>query len=151
MTDERPAETVASEALRDAQAIADRVAADRAAAAEASAQYAADGLPVLDEADFTPLAQPGERLHAVHRSALLEPWAAEASGDQPVSGTIFVTSERLVHAGPRVRSIPLAEIAGSLVALQRLVLIRLFDGTELAVQVTQPRLLKVQIDAAQAP
>ena len=149
MADAKAPAAVASQALRDAQVIAERVAADQAAAAEASARYAREGLPVMSDRAFDAVAQTGERLHAVHRSALLEPWAADQLGAQPVSGTLFLTSHRLVHAGPTTVAVSLDQIAGSLVALQRLVLIRLRDGTELAVQVTQPHLLKVQIEAAQ--
>jgi hypothetical protein len=46
--------------------------------------------------------------------------------------------------------VPLGEIDEMVVALERLVLIRLRDGSDLAVEVDQPRLLRVQIAAAVA-
>lgn len=142
---------VASQALRDAQAIAERVAADQAAAAEASARYTAEGLPSIDDPAFAALAQPGELLHAIHRSALLERDEAGAGSGQPVSGSLYLSSQRLLHVGPSLLAIPLDQIAETMVAVQRLVLIRLKDGGDLAVEVTQPHLLKVQLEAAQAP
>ena len=144
------ASSVETESLRDAQAIADRIEADRASAAEAAEQYAIEGLPVLSDPEFDPIALPTEHLHAVHGSAVLEWEEPSKSADQPIGGTLYLTSQRLVHRGTTVTEMPLEAIVEAVVALQRLVLIRLKDGADLALEVSQPRLLKVQLEAAQA-
>ena len=144
------ASSVETESLRDAQAIADRIEADRAVAAEAAEQYATEGLPVLSDPEFDAIALPGEQLHAIHRSAILEWEDPKKSAAEPIGGTLYLTSRRLVHRGTNVIEIPLETISEAGVALQRLVLIRTKDGADLALEVTQPRLLKVQLEAAQA-
>ncbi|MEP6807810.1 MAG: hypothetical protein ABI978_04345 [Chloroflexota bacterium] len=144
------ASSVEAESLRDAQAIADRIAIDREVAAEAAEQYATEGLPVLSDPSFDAIALPGEVLHAIHRSALLEVEERGTSAAKPVGGTLYLTSRRLVHAGTTVTEIRLGKISEAAVALQRLVLLRMKDGADLALEVTQPRLLMVQLEAAQA-
>ena len=144
------ASSVETESLRDAQAIADRIEADRALAAESAEQYATEGLPVLSDSEFDAIALPEEQLHAIHGSAVLEWEEPSKSAAQPIGGTLYLTSQRLVHRGTTVTEIPLEAIGETAVALQRLVLIRLKDGADLALEVSQPRLLKVQLEAAQA-
>lgn len=138
-------------ALRDAQAIAARIAEDEAQADEAREQFQSTGLPVLAaEPRVAPLLQPDESVHAVHASALLEMGAPGPSARHPVGGTLHLTSRRLLHVGERVTDVPLTTIEEIAIALERLLLIRLKDGLDLALEVSHPRLLRVQIAAAKA-
>jgi hypothetical protein len=131
-------------ALRDARAIAARIAEDEAWADEARQRYQAHGLPTI-EADerLAALRQPDEIPHAVHSRAMLEL-------AQPLGGTLYLTSRRLIHAGEQLTEVPLTAIEEMAVAFERLLLIRLQDGLDLALEVSHPRLLRVQIAAAKA-
>jgi hypothetical protein len=135
-------------ALRDAEKIADRIASDEAAATEARQAYQAAGLPVLEPDGAGAFLQPGEVLHAVHESALLEDpgWTDRAT--HPRGGTLYLTSERLVHTGVESSELSLAAIDEMGIGLERLVLVRLRDGSDMAIEVDQPRLLRVQLAAA---
>lgn len=138
-----------SAALRDARAIAARVAQDEAASDDARGRYQTDGLPVVEpEAGFAPLALPGEALHASRENALLERTLVDAPKPIPEAGALYLTSGRLLHVGAEATSIPLGDIEEMAVALERLVLVRLRDGTHLAIDTDRPRLLRVQIAAA---
>lgn len=138
-------------AVRDAESIASRIATDEAAADAARDQYAANGIPVIEAVTgFARVARSGEPLHAVRYNAILE--RAPADGDNAVlrGGTVYLTSRRLLHVGDETTDVPLGDIDEMVVALERFVLIRLRDGSDLAVEVDQPRLLRVQIAAAVA-
>jgi hypothetical protein len=140
-------------ALRDARTIAERVAADEAAADAVRQAFPTDGLPTLDE----PLPEgedlePGERVYAIHQRALVEEHRQVAGRTAlPTGGTLYVTSRRIIHRtmapGGRIE-IPLESITEMETSLERLVLIQLHDGSDLAVEVDQPRLLRVQLAAA---
>jgi hypothetical protein len=137
-----------SAAVRDAEAIAARVAADERAADEERERLASEPLPVLPsraEQVFQPW--PNERIHAERHAAMVE-----RSQDAPLSGgTLYLTSRRLVHVGREaVVEIDLERIADMAVALERLLLIELTDGSDLAIEVDGPRLLRVQVAAARA-
>ncbi len=136
-------------AVRDAQNIADRIAADEAAADEARQAYQADGLPAIEADDVAgAILKPGELLHAMHTSALLEEAPLIDEPAQPRGGTLYLTSQRLVHTATELTEVPLPDIEEMAVALERLVLIRRRDGADLALEVDQPRLLRVQLAAA---
>ena len=140
-----------SAALRDARAIAARVAEDEAAATAARRQYQTKGLPALEPpAGFAPLALAGEVLHATRANALLERTLIAAPTPLAQAGTLYLSSERLLHVGPETTSVPLSEIDEMAVALERLFLVRLRDGTHLAIETDRPRLLRVQVAAALA-
>ena len=144
-------ETDFSPALRDAGAISDRIARDEAAADQARERYRTAGLPDLPpDAALGREVAPNERLHATHAMAILEVGPPESVEEaRGISGgTLFVTSRRLVHRGTAIRDWPLEAIAEMNVALERLLLIGLRDGTDLAIEVDQPRLLRVQLAAA---
>ncbi len=135
-------------ALRDAEAIAARVAADERAADEERERLAREPLPVLPsraEQVFQPW--PDERIHAERHAAMVE-----RGQDAPLSGgTLYLTSRRLMHVGREaVVEIDLERIADMAVALERLLLIELNDGSDLAIEVDGPRLLRVQVAAARA-
>jgi hypothetical protein len=135
-------------ALRDAQAIAARVAADEAAADAERERLTREPLPTIPAAAeqvFQVLA--GERIHAERRAALVE----RGNDLPPSGGTLYVTSRRLVHVGNEaVEEIELERISDMAVALERLLLVELTDGSDLAIEVDQPRLLRVQVAAARA-
>lgn len=136
-------------AFRDAQSIAARIGADEAAADAARDQYAASGMPAIEPVTgFARVARSAEALHAVRYNAVLE--RGPTDGDEVVlrGGTVYLTSSRLLHVGAETTDVPLGEIDEMVVALERLVVIRLRDGSDLAVEVDQPRLLRVQIAAA---
>jgi hypothetical protein len=136
-------------AVRDAQTIADRIAADEAAADEARQAYQTGGLPAIEpDAAAAALLQSSEILHAVRASALLEEAAPVAEAGVPRGGMLYLTSERLIHAGAESTELLLTEIDEMAVALERLVLIRRRDGSDFALEVDQPRLLRVQLAAA---
>jgi hypothetical protein len=138
--------TVESAALRDAASIAARVAEDEAAADEERQRLLQQLLPVLD-APIDRVIQLGadERLHAERRAALLE----RRQGGTPSGGTLYLTSERLLHvSSERIEEIPLSGITEMAVGMERLLLIELADGSDLAIEVDRPRLLRVQVAAA---
>ena len=136
-------------AVRDAQNIAERIAEDEAAADEARQAYQAGGLPAIEpDADAGAILQPEEQLHAIHASALLEEAPLLDEVVQPRGGTLYLTSERLVHTATEATEVPLPEIEEMAIALERLVLIRRRNGSDLALEVDQPRLLRVQLAAA---
>ncbi len=146
---ERPPDaTEAAEpaALRDAAAIAARVAADEEAADAERERLVTQPLPVIDaQADMLFQLEPGERLHAERRAALIE----RGQEGQPFGGKLYLTSHRLVHIGTEaVEEVRLDAVADMAVALERLLLIELTDGSDLAIEVDQPRLLRVQVSAA---
>jgi hypothetical protein len=131
-------------AVRDAVRISDRIRNDETAADAAREAYRSAGLPILE--DLPGHLDAGENLHAVHRLAMVELGADRT----PRGGTLMVTSRRLVHRGTDVVAWPLEDIDEMSVALERLLLLRLTDGTDVAVEVDVPRLLRVQLAAAMA-
>jgi hypothetical protein len=136
-------------AVRQAKLIAIRIAQDEEASDDARRRYVTDGLPVVEsEAGFGPLALPGEVLHASRRNALLERTLVDGPEPLPQAGILYLSSERLLHVGTDTNSIPLGEVEEMAVALERLLLVRLRDGTHLAIDIDRPRLLRVQIAAA---
>lgn len=138
-------------AVRDAQSIAARIAADEAAADEARKAYQTGGLPAIEaDAGAAAILQPGEILHAIRASALLEEGGDNDGAALPRGGTLYLTSQRLIHAGTESTELPLTAIDEMAIALERLVLIRRRDGSDLALEVDQPRLLRVQLAAAMA-
>lgn len=108
-----------------------------------------DGLPVVEPAaGFASLQLPGEALHAFRENAVLERTLPDTTEPSPRHGALYLSSIRLLHVGAETTSIPLGEIEEMAVALERLLLVRLQDGTHLAIDTDRPRLLRVQIAAA---
>ena len=139
--------------VRDAQRIAERIARDETLADEARERYRTDGLPELEPSALLGMLNPRERLHAVHRMAMLEVgWRGATGADPnlPHGGTLYVTSQRLVHRGTKEGTWGFGDIDEMAVALERLLLVRMRDGSDLAIEVDQPRLLRVQLAAALA-
>jgi hypothetical protein len=136
-------------ALRDARAISARIAEDELQADEARQRYQVEGLPMVEPDErLAAIRQPDETAHAVHGSALLERGTGNEDATQLLGGTLYLTSQRLLHAGEELTEVPLTDIEEMAVALERLLLIRLNDGSDLALEVDHPRLLRVQIAAA---
>jgi hypothetical protein len=134
-------------ALRDAQQVAARVSADEAAADAERTRLAREPLPNLsDGIESRMRLRPDELVHAIRHTALLE----DGQRPHPEGGTLYLTSRRLVHAGLELREINLVDITETAVALERLLLVDLADGSDLAIEVDQPRLLRVQLAAARA-
>jgi hypothetical protein len=138
-------------ALRDALTIAARIAEDETQAHEARLRYQAEGLPQV-EADerLSALSRTDETAHAIHTSAVLERGSPNGDGANLVGGTLYVTSQRVIHVAEETTEVGLGEIEEMAIALERLLLIRLRDGLDLALDVAHPRLLRVQIAAAMA-
>jgi hypothetical protein len=134
-------------ALRDAAAIAQRVHADEQAADAERARLVDGELPDLRaQVDGELQLTDDELVHAIRHAALLE----EGENAMPTGGSLYLTSRRLVHLGEASREIGLDDIEESAVALERLLLLDLTDGSDLAIEVDQPRLLRVQLAAARA-
>lgn len=149
---EQVAADEASEALRDAAEIAERAAADEAAARLARDAYHEAGLPAEEPDDpVASLLEPGELLHASRTTALLEVQSADEDPTVVQGGTLYLTSRRLLlldDAGALAAELPLVHVEETNLAVERLVLLRLADGSGVAVEAGQPRLLRVQIAAA---
>lgn len=149
-TDIAPADPTS---VRDARRIAERIARDETLADEARDRYRTAGLPELEPSALLGLLNPGERLHAVHRMAMLEVgWRGTTGVDPnlPHGGTLYVTSQRLVHRGTQDGTWSFRDVDEMTIALERLLLVSMRDGSDLAIEVDQPRLLRVQLAAAAA-
>ena len=86
-----------------------------------------------------------ERLHSVRRSAILRgPGAADGHG---LGGTLYLTSERVVHLGQVTMSIQLTNITEASVAGERL-LLSLGDGEGVAVDCGRPRAFRAELATA---
>jgi hypothetical protein len=137
-------------ALRDAQLVAARVSADEAAADAERARLSSEPLPNLaDGVEPSVQLRADEVVHAIRQAAMLE----ENGAGQPAGqfgGTLYLTSRRLVHISGQRREVELGAIAEIAVSLERLLLLDLADGSDLAIEVDQPRLLRVQLAAARA-
>ena len=133
-------------ALRDATEITARVEADEAAAAIAREEYRGHGLPEL-VVDGAPALQPNERIHAVRRNALVERSTTTDTPTTPTAGSLWLTSERIMHDAPSEIAVELDDIDEMAISMGRLLLIRLHDGSNWAIEAEQPRLLRVQIAA----
>jgi hypothetical protein len=134
-------------ALRDAQKVAIRVGADEAAADAERSRLAHEPLPNLaDGIEPSVRLRPDEVVHAIRLAAMLE----DSHSSVPSGGTLYLTSRRLVHLGPEVREVDLSAIDEIGVVLERLLLVDLADGSDLAIEVDQPRVLRVQLAAARA-
>ena len=133
-------------AIRDAASIAERIGADEAAADAERVRLATGELPNLSSELGTAVTlRPQETAHAIRHVSMLENGSTTLLG-----GTLYLTSQRLIHLGAERHEVELESIAESAVALERLLLLDLIDGSDLAIEVDQPRLLRVQLAAARA-
>jgi hypothetical protein len=130
--------------LRDAHAILARIEADEAAAA--AARESVDGLPMLDpDPIIGPELRHGERVHALREAALMN---RLDGGPMPgYAGRLYLTDQRLVHAGQAFYSLALSTLDEVAIAGERL-LLTLAGGEGVSFDVAQPRLLRTQIGIA---
>jgi hypothetical protein len=135
-------------AVREARALAARVTADEAAANAERQRLVREALPTLSpHSDQVFQLWPDEVIHAELRTALLD----RGKDIPPSGGTLYLTSHRLVHVGSEaVEEIELDRISNMAVALERLLLLELADGSDLVIDIDRPRLVRVQIAAARA-
>ncbi len=133
-------------ALRDAASTAARMEADEAAAIKARERLRTSPLPSIGaDRSIAPLLGKGELVHGLRRSAILR-----APGDDRAlgyGGTLYLTSQRLVHIGQVTVNVQLADMAETSLAGERL-LITLRGGDGLTLDVDKPRLLRIEMAAA---
>ena len=132
-------------ALRDAATIAERSAADEAAAALARDELMISPVPVIeaDEAVSGHL-NPGEQVHGLRRHAILR-----APGDDRAlgyGGTLYLTSRRLLHLGQVIVAMQLTDVVETSLAGERL-LLTLRGGEGFAFDLDRPRLLRAEMAA----
>lgn len=133
-------------AVRDASQAALRIEADEAAALEARDRLRMAPLPVIpaDERIGPHLAD-GEVVHDLRPHAILKaPGNDRALG---YGGTLYLTSQRLVHIGQVTVNVQLRDIVETSLAGERL-LVTLRDAEGVALDVDRPRHLRTEIAAA---
>ncbi|MCA1569525.1 MAG: hypothetical protein LC798_04225 [Chloroflexi bacterium] len=133
-------------ALRDATTVAERAAADEAQAALARSRLMVSPIAVL-EADerVSPHLLQGELVHALRTHAILKAPGADAA--LGYGGTLYLTSQRLLHLGQVVMTVNLTDIVESSLAGERL-LLTLRNGEGVALDLDRPRLLRAEVAAA---
>jgi hypothetical protein len=126
-------------------------ASDQAAADEARLRYRRRGVEWLDPDEcIGPVLEPGEQVLAVRRSAVVHrAETLDSVAAPPAAGDLYVTSRRLVLAGPDMIFLDLAALDEAVVSHERLLIV-LRDGAGLVLEAQQPRLLRVQIAAARS-
>lgn len=141
------ASTEEGPALRDASAAAERAAVDEREAEEAREGFARAPMSALEPDDeILPHLLPAEHVHALRRRAIVR----EPGGDRALGygGTLYLTSERLIHLGQVVMTLRLTDVTETSLAGERL-LLTLRNGEGIAVDVDRPRLLRAQIAEAE--
>ena len=138
--------------MPDTPEIVRRAAEDGTAADDARALYRTEA-PRRLEADerLAALLEQDEWLIAVRASAILDR-REPRPGEPPrpgLGGQLSLTSRRLILAGRHVLSFELAEVQEIVLSGERLLVV-MRNGVGLALDVDQPRLLRVQIAAARA-
>jgi len=139
-------------ALRDAAEILALAESDELAAGRAREAYRTRPMARLEpDPSIARLLAPGEHLHAVRRSALLERReSATATGASAgLGGTVYLTSKRLVLVGRRTVAFALEDIVEAMLSGDQLLLV-MRDGRGAALRVVQPRLFRVEVAAARA-
>ena len=142
----------ASPALRDAAEIVRRAADDESAATAARARSRTEAPRRLEANErLAALLDRDEWLIAVRTSATLD--RREPRPGEParagLGGELAVTSRRLIWAGRQVLTFELAEVEEIVLSGDRLLVV-MRDGVGVALDVDQPRLLRVHIAAARA-
>jgi hypothetical protein len=127
-------------------------ARDEAAASVARRQYRAVGMaPVDADARIAGMLRAGERIFATRSPTFI---SRRLSPDGPIApraleGDLYLTSERLIVAGPTTVEEDLEAIEEAVISGDQLLLV-VHDGVGLLLEVDQPRLMRVQIAAARA-
>lgn len=133
-------------ALRDASAAAARIEADEREAIVMRERLRDGTLPVIPpDALIEGHIRQAELVHDLRRSAILR-----APGDDRAlgyGGTLFLTSQRLIHVGQVTVNVELTDIVETSLAGERL-LVTLRDGEGVALDVDRPRTFRTEIAAA---
>ena len=121
-------------------------------AAIARARYRIEGPPRLEPDErLATLVEHDEWVIAVRTPAILD--RREQRPGEParpgLGGQLAVTSRRLIWAGRQVLTFELAEVDEIVLSGDRLLVV-MRDGVGVALDVDQPRLLRVEISAARA-
>ncbi|MEO6208434.1 MAG: hypothetical protein ABIP77_10845, partial [Candidatus Limnocylindrales bacterium] len=136
-------------AVRDADAILDRVAQDERAARELRGRLRTEPLTTIPpDAHASELLDRGEGLIAVRDAVVvtLHPAPAEAP---PRVVRLYVTTARIILADDTPQTIPLDQIDELSLAAEQ-ILLTLVNGEGICLDAGPPRLLRVQIAAARA-
>lgn len=135
--------------IRDAEEILLRAREDEREALEARARYRVDGLPRLDvDGPVAERLRPDETVVDVRPSTIVSRHL-RGDGTEQLPGRLYLTNQRLMLVGHAPFEIELGEIDELALAGERL-LVTLRDATGLSIDVSRPRLLRVQIAAALA-
>ena len=122
------------------------------AATVARARYRTEGPPRLEPDErLAALVDPDEWVIAVRTPAILDR-RVQRPGEparEGLGGELAVTSRRLIWAGRQVLTFELAEVEEIVLSGDRLLVV-MRDGVGVALDVDQPRLLRVEISAARA-
>ena len=132
-------------ALRDASAMADRIAADEAEAAAARDRLRDEPLASVEADDVVRThLESGELVHSLRRSAILG-----VPGDRGLGygGSLYLTSRRLLHIGQVTMTARLEDISETTVAGERL-LVTLANDEGLSFTIDRPRLFRAEVAAA---
>lgn len=140
------ASTEEGPALSGAALVADRIANDEADATAARERFRDGPVPSIHPDDgIAPHLLPGEVVHNLRRHAILR-----APGDDRAlgyGGTLYLTSQRLIHLGQVKVIVQLSDIVETSLSGERL-LLSLRDGEGLALELDRPRLLRAELAAA---
>jgi hypothetical protein len=132
-------------ALRDATAAAERAARDEEDAAQARTWFRTERVGIIGpDAAIVSHLLPGEHVHTLRASAILS-----GPGDKSVlgyGGTLYLTSQRLVHLGQVIVAVQLSDIEETDLAGERL-LVTLRSGEGIQVTVDRPRLFRAELAA----
>ena len=132
-----------SAAIADAEAIVDRVAVDeREARVERDRLRAGEAFEAPVAGRGAPSLLPGEAYVDVRSAARLERMGVD--GQEPLSGRLYLTTERLVLSGRGGMAVALSSIDEVSLIGEKL-LVALEDGTGLCVDVSSPRVFRVRI------
>ena len=123
---------------------------DAASADEARRRLHEQGIvPIEPDDRIGVMLAPGELVLAVRRSASLDRRHHRREDDPGLPGDLYVTTRRLVHLGSSTVVYSLDEIREADVAAGQLLLV-VGDNRGVAIDVGDPRLLRVEIAAARA-
>ena len=146
--DETPTDVSTEEgpALRDATATAQRAAQDEADATAARQRFRIGPIEPIEADDvIAERLAPGELVYALRRHAILRaPGGDNALG---YGGTLYLTSQRLVHLGQVEMSVQLTDIVEFSLAGERL-LLSLRNGEGISLEVDRPRVLRAEMAEA---
>ena len=105
-------------------------------------------LPRLEpDASIVAALLPGEWVVAVRPQAVLERRQASACSTAGLTGTLYLTSCRLLHVGRHRIAYDVADIREAIVAGDTRLLLMVGDGIGLQLDIERPRLLRVKIAA----